>query len=312
MIVVLESIYTIGKFNGRDNMKKASDFDQEVLDLFNLYVHSKINRREFLDRASKYAVGGLTATAILESLQPRYAEAQQVAADDPRIKTQYVIYQSPQGYGAVRGLMAMPANASGNLPAVLVVHENRGLNPYVEDVVRRAAVEGFLALGPDALTSLGGYPGTDDEGRTMQSQLDGDKVFEDFVAGAEYLRAHSQSSGRVGAVGFCFGGGVVNKLAARLPWLGAGAPFYGRQVSAADTAKINAPLQIHYAGLDERINAGWPDYETALKQNNKDYEVYFYENTNHGFHNNTTPRYDEDAAKQAWSRTMEFFKKHLT
>lgn len=293
-------------------MKKASDYDQEVLDLYNLYVHSKINRREFLDRASKYAVGGLTATAILESLQPRYAEAQQIDPDDPRIDTQYVQYQSPQGYGVVRALMAMPANASGNLPAVLVIHENRGLNPYIEDVVRRAAVEGFLAMGPDALTSLGGYPGTDDEGREMQGSLDGDLIFEDFVAGAEYLRSHSQSSGRVGAVGFCFGGGVVNKLAARLPWLGAGAPFYGRQVSAADTANINAPLQIHYAGLDERINAGWPDYETALKENNKDYEVYFYENTNHGFHNNTTPRYDEAAAQLAWSRTMEFFKQHLT
>jgi carboxymethylenebutenolidase len=293
-------------------MKKASDFDQDVLDLFNLYVHSKINRREFLDRASKYAVGGLSAAAILESLQPRYAEAQQVAEDDPRIKTQYVQYQSPQGYGVVRALLAAPANSSGNLPAVLVIHENRGLNPHIEDVTRRAALDGFLALGPDALTSLGGYPGTDDEGREMQGQLDGDKIFEDFVAGAEYLRSHSQSSGRVGAVGFCFGGGVVNKLAARLPWLGAGAPFYGRQVSAADTMKINAPLQIHYAALDERINAGWPDYEVALKQNSKDYEVYFYENTNHGFHNDTTPRYDEGAAKLAWSRTMEFFKKHLT
>ncbi|NIN34232.1 MAG: dienelactone hydrolase family protein [Gammaproteobacteria bacterium] len=293
-------------------MKKASDFDQEVLDLFNLYVHSKITRREFLDRASKYAVGGLTATAILESLQPQYAEAQQIAPDDSRITTQYVEYQSPQGYGTVRGLLAAPANASGDLPAVLVIHENRGLNPYIEDVTRRAAVDGFLALGPDALTSLGGYPGTDDEGREMQRQLDGDKIFEDFVAGAEYLRSHAQSSGRVGAVGFCFGGGVVNRLAARLPWLGAGAPYYGRQVSAADAAKINAPLQIHYASLDERINAGWPDYEVALKQNNKDYEVYFYDNTNHGFHNDTTPRYDEDAAKLAWSRTMEFFKKHLT
>lgn len=293
-------------------MKKASDYDQEVLDLYNLYVHSKINRREFLDRASRFAVGGLTATAILDSLQPRYAEAQQVSPDDPRITTQYVEYDSPDGYGAIRALQAAPANVQGKLPAVLVVHENRGLNPYIEDVTRRAALEGFLALGPDALTPLGGYPGTDDEGREMQSQLDGDKILEDFVAAATYLHTHPRSTGKVGVVGFCFGGGVCNALAARLPWLAASAPFYGRQVSADQVPAINAPLQLHYAGLDDRINAGWPDYEMALKKNGKEYEAYIYEGTNHGFHNNTTPRYDEDAAKLAWSRTIEFFNKNLT
>ena len=293
-------------------MKKASDFDQDILDLYNLYVHSKINRREFLDRASKYAVGGLTASVILESLSPQYAEAQQVASDDPRINSGYIEYSSPNGYGTVRGLEVAPADVSENLPAVLVVHENRGLNPYIEDVTRRAALEGFLALGPDALTSLGGYPGTDDEGREMQRQLDGDKVLEDFVAAAEYLRSHPQSSGKVGVVGFCFGGGVCNALAVRLPWLEASAPFYGRQASAADVPGINAALQLHYAGLDTRINAGWPDYEAALKQHGKEYEAFIYDNTNHGFHNNTTPRYDEAAAKLAWQRTIDFFKSHLS
>ena len=292
-------------------MKKASDYDQDVLDLFNLYVHSKINRREFLDRVTKYAVGGLTATAILASLEPNYAEAQQVPADDSRLKSDYIEYNSPNGYGTVRGLLSAPANVSGKIPAVLVVHENRGLNPYIEDVTRRAALEGFLALGPDALTSLGGYPGTDDEGREMQRKLDSGKILEDFVAAAEFLRSHPQSTGKVGVVGFCFGGGICNSLAVRLPWLAASAPFYGRQPSADDVPKINAALQLHYAGLDERINAGWPDYEAALKQGGKDHQAFIYENTNHGFHNDTTPRYDEAAAKLAWQRTTDFFKKHL-
>jgi carboxymethylenebutenolidase len=292
-------------------MNKASDYDQEVLDLYNLYIHSRINRREFLDRVTKYAVGGLTAVAILESLAPNYAEAQQTSWHDPKLKSGYVTFDSPKGYGAVRGLLSAPADASGKLPAVLVVHENRGLNPHIEDVTRRAALEGFLALGPDALTSLGGYPGNDEEGREMQGKLDGDTIFEDFVVAAEFLRSHPQSNGKVGVVGFCFGGGVCNKLAARLPWLAASAPFYGRQVSADDAATINAALSIHYAGLDTRINAGWPDYEAALKKNGKNYEAFIYENANHGFHNDSTPRYDEAAAKLAWSRTIAFFKANL-
>ena len=292
-------------------MKKASDYDQEVLDLFNLYAHSRINRREFLDRVSKYAVGGLTATAILASLSPQYAEAQQIAPNDSRLKSEYIDIDSPNGNGTVRGLLSAPANTSGKIPAVLVVHENRGLNPYVEDVTRRAAVAGFLALGPDALTSLGGYPGTDDEGREMQRKLDSGKILEDFIASAEFLRSHPQSTGKVGVVGFCFGGGVCNSLAVRLPWLAASAPFYGRQPSADDVPKINAALQLHYAGLDERINAGWPDYEAALKQHGKDHQAFIYENTNHGFHNDTTPRYDEAAAKLAWQRTIDFFNKNL-
>jgi carboxymethylenebutenolidase len=292
-------------------MKKASDYNQEVLDLYNLYVHSRINRREFLDRVTKYAIGGLTATAILESLAPNYAQAQQTSWHDPKLKSEYITFDSPKGYGTVRGLLSVAADATGKLPAVLVVHENRGLNPHIEDVTRRAALEGFLALGPDALTSLGGYPGNDEEGREMQGKLDGGKILEDFVAAAELLRSHPQSNGKVGVVGFCFGGGVCNNLAVRLPWLAASAPFYGRQPSAADVPKINAVIQAHYAGLDTRINGGWPDYEAALKKNGKKHEAFIYENTNHGFHNDSTPRYDEAAAKLAWSRTIDLFKANL-
>lgn len=292
--------------------KKASDYDQEVLDLYNLYVHSKINRREFLNRASKFAVGGMTAMAILESLSPRYALAQQVATDDPRISTEYIEYPSPNGHGTVRGLLSMPANHSGKIPAVVVVHENRGLNPYIEDVTRRLAVEGFLALGPDGLTPAGGYPGNDDEGREMQAKLDAGKLREDFVAAAEYLRSHTHSTGKVGAVGFCYGGGISNMLAARLPWLAAAVPFYGRQVAIEDVPNINAPLLLQYAEHDDNINAGWPAYEAALKQHGKNYTAYVYPGTNHGFHNDTTPRYDEAAAKLAWQRTLEFFKQHLS
>ncbi len=293
-------------------MLKASDFDQEVLDLFNLYIHSKIDRREFLAKVSKYAVGGITALSILESLSPRYAEAQQVAPDDSRLKTEYVEFPTPNGHGTMKGLMAMPAGATGKLPAVLVIHENRGLNPHIEDVTRRIALEGFLALGPDALTTVGGYPGTDDAGRDLQAKMDRDKITEDFVDAAVWLRDHSMSSGKVGAVGFCFGGGVCNTLAVRHDWLAASAPFYGRQAAAEDVPKIKAPLMLHYAALDTGINEGWPAYEAALKANNKDYTAFIYENTNHGFHNDTTPRYDEAAAKLAFQRNIEFFKKHLS
>jgi carboxymethylenebutenolidase len=291
--------------------KKASEFDQGLLDLFDDYVHGGINRREFLDRAKAFAVGGVTAAALLESLSPNYAWAQQVAPDDPRIKAEYIEYDSPQGYGKVKALMARPAEASGKLPGVVVIHENRGLNPYIEDVCRRTAVAGYLALAPDGLTSLGGYPGTDDEGREMQRKLDGGKMLEDFVAAVKYLQGHPDCTGKVGCVGFCYGGGVVNALAVRIPNLAAAVPFYGRQPADEDVPKIQAPLLIHYAGLDERVNAGWPAYEAALKANGKNYTAYVYENCNHGFHNDTTPRYDEAAAKLAWQRTIDFFDAHL-
>jgi len=291
--------------------KKASDYDQEVLDLYNLYVHSKINRREFLNRASKYAVGGMTAVAILESLSPQYALAQQIAPDDSRITTEYIEYPSPAGHGTVRGLLAMPANHSGKIPAVVVVHENRGLNPYIEDVTRRLAVEGFMALGPDGLTPAGGYPGNDDEGREMQAKLDAAKLREDFVAAAEFIRTNAHSTGKVGVVGFCYGGGVSNMLSVRLPWLAAAVPFYGRQAAVEDVPKINAPVMLHFAENDDGVNSGWPAYEAALKQHGKNYTAYVYPGTNHGFHNDTTPRYDEAAAKLAWQRTLEFFKQHL-
>jgi len=291
---------------------KASDFDQGLLDLFDQYVHGGVSRREFLDRAKVFAVGGLTAAGLLETLSPRYALAQQVAPDDSRITAEYIEYDSPQGYGKVKGLLARPANASGKMPGVVVIHENRGLNPYIEDVVRRVAVAGYIGLGPDGLTSLGGYPGTDDAGREMQSKLDGEKLLEDFVAAVRFLQSHDACTGNVGAVGFCYGGGVVNELAVRVPNLAAGVPFYGRQAAVEDVPKINAPLLIHYAGLDERVNAGWADYEAALKANNKQYTMHMYEGANHGFHNDTTPRYDQAAAKLAWQRTLDFFKEHLS
>jgi carboxymethylenebutenolidase len=290
---------------------KASDFPQEVITLFDRYVHGMIDRRGFIDGASKFAVGGVTAVTMFENLRPHYEWARQVLPDDARIRTDYVTYDSPQGYGTVKGLMAWPEAGTAPFPAVLVIHENRGLNPYVEDVVRRFAAAGFLALGPDALTSLGGYPGTDEEGRDMQRSLDGTKVLEDFVAGANFLMKHADSTGKVGAVGFCFGGGVVNRLAVRLPDLAAGAPFYGSQPAAEDVAHVNAPLLIHYAGLDTRINGGWEAYEAALEVNGKTYTMHMYEGTNHGFHNDTTPRYDEVAAKLAQDRTVAFFKRYL-
>jgi len=292
-------------------MKKASDFSPEVLELFDKYVHGGINRRQFLDGASKYAVGGMTAAALLHDLEPAYAEAQKVAPDDPRLRTEYVEYPSPQGAGTIRGLLARPADGDGPWPGVVVVHENRGLNPHIEDVARRVALEGFIALAPDALTPLGGYPGTDEEGRSMQGQRDRDEMFEDFVAAVEWLQDNAQCTGRVGAVGFCYGGGVVNGLAVRITDLGAAVPFYGGQPASEDVAAINAPLQIHYGALDERVNAGWPAYQEALDANGKSYEVFFYEGANHGFNNDTTPRYDEEAADLAWERTIAFFNANL-
>ena len=291
--------------------KKAGDYPQEVLDLFDGYVHGRMNRRDFLDRAAKYAVGGMTAAAMLDSLRPNFAWAQQVAKDDARIRVEYLDYPSPQGSDKMRGYFARPAKAAGKLPGVLVIHENRGLNPYIEDVARRLAVEGYVAFAPDALTPVGGYPGDEDKARELFAKQDGKKRIEDLVAGAGALKARPESSGKIGTVGFCFGGLIVNQLAVRLPDLAASVPFYGVQAPATDVPKIKAPLLIHYAENDERINAGWPAYEAALKANGVKYQTHFYPGTQHGFHNDTTPRYDETAAKLAWSRTLAFFKEQL-
>ncbi|HUC74907.1 MAG TPA: dienelactone hydrolase family protein [Vicinamibacterales bacterium] len=291
--------------------KKASDYPQELLDLFHEYQHGDITRRDFFERARRFAVGGLTVAAIFESLRPNYAWAQQVPKEDARIKTETVTVPSPEGNGSIKGYLARPAKASGKLPVVLVVHENRGLNPYIEDVARRLAVANFIALAPDGLTSVGGYPGDDEKGAAAFRQVNGAKMFEDFAAAAKWLKAYPESSGKIGVVGFCFGGGICNQLAVRMPDLAAAAPFYGRQVSAEDAAKIKAPLLLHYAGNDQGVNQGWPAFETALKANNKTYTAYVYENTQHGFHNDTTPRYDDAAAKLAWQRTLDFFNKYL-
>ncbi|MFT5370019.1 MAG: carboxymethylenebutenolidase [Candidatus Latescibacterota bacterium] len=290
----------------------AKDFDPELLSLYDGYVHGQIDRRGFLNKAAKFAVGGLTAAALLDSLMPNYAFAAQVALDDKRIKTEYTAYPSPKGNEKTKAYLAQPAEAEGKLPGVLVVHENRGLNPYVEDVVRRTAVAGFLALGPDALAPLGGYPGTDDEGRKMQRELDRDKITEDFIAAAQFLKSHPKCSGKVGVVGFCFGGGMANTLAVKIPdVISAAVPFYGRQPAAEDVPKIKAAVLVQNAGLDERVNAGWPAYEEALKEAGIEYTQHNYEGCNHGFHNDTTPRYDEANAKLAWERTIAFFNKHL-
>ncbi len=292
--------------------KTARDFDPRLLEMFDGYVHGAMSKREFLNKATKYAAAGVTGAMILEQLQPNYALAQQVAPDDPSIVTEVIEYPSPDGHGTVKGLMAKPANATGPLPAVLVVHENRGLNPYIEDVVRRTAKAGYLALGPDGLTPLGGYPGNDEQGREMQASLDGAKLMADFFAAFEFLRDHEGSTGKVGAVGFCYGGGVCNALAVAYPDLAASVPFYGRQPNAEDVPAIEAPLMIHYAGLDERINAGWDAYSQALRANQKEFTVHFYPDVNHGFHNDTTPRYDEEAAMLAWERTLAHFAENLT
>ena len=286
--------------------KQPADFDPELLKLFDRYVHGGISRRELLDGAARFAVGGLTAAAIVESLSPNYAWAQQVPKDDRRVQTEYATYPSPQGSGSIRAYLVRPAEARGKLPGVVVVHENRGLNPYIEDVARRLGVAGFLALAPDALTPVGGYPGDDDKGRELQATLDPRKMIEDFVAAAVNLKSHPACTGKVGVVGFCYGGGVANTLAVRLPDLAAAVPFYGIQPPAADVARIKAPLLIHYAAVDERINAGWPAYEAALKAHKVPYTAYTYEGTNHGFHNDTTPRYDRAAATLAWDRTIAF------
>jgi carboxymethylenebutenolidase len=291
--------------------KNASDFDPELLVLFDAYVHGAIDRRGFLHKASKYAVSGVTAAMLLDQLNPRFAEAQQVPRDDKRLKTEYVPFPSPQGNEKTRGYLVRSAAAKGKLPGILVVHENRGLNPHIEDIARRLALDNFVAFAPDALAPLGGYPGDEDAARTLFPKLDQPKTREDFVAAAAFLKGLPDCSGRIGVVGFCWGGSMANTLATRLPDLGASVPFYGGQPVAEDAAKITCPLLLHYAGTDERINAGWPVYETALKASHVSYEAFTYPGTQHGFNNDTTPRYDEAAAKLAWQRTLEFFNKHL-
>jgi len=291
--------------------KRATDFPQALLDLFDHYVHGEISRRQFLDGAAKYAVGGLTAVAIWESLKPNYALAEQVSPDDKRLSTEYTTIPSPQGNGSIRGYCVRPANAKGKSPGVLVLHENRGLNPYIEDVARRLGTANFLALAPDGLTSVGGYPGDDEKGAELFRKVDENKMFEDFVASADWLKSRPECTGKVGVVGFCFGGTMANRLAVRLPDLAAAVPFYGRPPSAEDAAKIKAPLLLHYASLDTRITEQWPAYEEALKANHVRYTAYVYEGANHGFHNDTTPRYAAAAANLAWQRTLDFLNKYL-
>jgi carboxymethylenebutenolidase len=288
----------------------AADFDPEVLKLFDGYVHGRLSRRDFLSRAGRYAAGGTTAATLLAQLSPSFA-APLVAPADARLKTYYLDFPSPQGYGKVHGYLAEPAHAKGKLPAVLVVHENRGLNPHIEDIARRIALEGYVAYAPDALHPLGGYPGDEDKARELFPKLDQAKTRADFVAAAHALAALPQGTGKVGVVGFCYGGGIANYLATQLPDLAAVVPFYGMQPPAADVARIRAPLQIHDAGKDERILAGWPAYEAALKAHHVDYQHFVYPGVEHGFNNDTTPRYDEAAAKLAWARTMAFFKAKL-
>lgn len=292
-------------------MKKASDFDPQILKLFDGYVHGKMTRRQFLDRAAGVAAAGTSAAAILASLSPDYALAQQVDPGDKSISVGYKRYASPKGAGVMKGYYARPAVIQHKLPAVVVIHENRGLNPYIEDVARRLAVAGFIGFAPDALTPLGGYPGNDDDGRSMQRQRDREEMREDFAAAVEFLRSHPDSSGKVGSVGFCYGGGMSMYLAVRFPELAGAVAFYGRHPGAEDAAKIQAPLMIHHGALDERVNAGWPDFEAALKAADREYVQYMYDDANHGFHNDTTPRYDKAAADLAWQRSIEFFEKHL-
>jgi len=290
---------------------KKEDIQQEVFDLYDDYVHSKIERRRFLEKLSLYAVGGLTVPSLLSFMQPNYTDTIQIQSNDPRLNSEFITYNSPKGGGEIKGLLSRQVDSNTKLPGIIVVHENRGLNPYIEDVGRRAAIAGFISLAPDALTPLGGYPGNDDEGREMQKERNRDEMLEDFIAAYEYLKAHQECDGNVGVVGFCFGGWISNMMAVRVLDLKASVPFYGGQPSEDEVASIHAPLLLHYAALDTRVNSGWPAYEEALKENNKEYKAYIYPDVNHGFHNDTTPRFDKEAATLAWQRTIDFFKKKL-
>lgn len=289
----------------------AKDFPQELLDYYDYYAHGKITKREFLNLAARYAAGGVTALALFNMLKPNYALAEQVKFTDPDILPEYIHYPSPNGHGEVRGYLVKPAKTTGKVPAVVVVHENRGLNPYIEDVARRVAKAGYIALAPDGLSSVGGYPGNDEEGKVLQQKVDPTKLMNDFFAAVEFMKKHPDATGKVGITGFCYGGGVSNAAAVAYPELECAVPFYGRQPAAVDVPKINAPLLLHYAELDKNINEGWPAYEAALKANNKVYEAYIYPGVNHGFHNDSTPRYDEPAAELAWKRTLGWFEKYL-
>lgn len=289
---------------------KKEDIEQEVFDLYDDYAHNKLQRREFIERLSLYAVGGITVASLMSFLMPNYKDTMLVSAIDPRLDSGYINYESPKGGGTIKGLLSKPVNAKGKLPGIVVVHENRGLNPYIEDTARMAALEGFITLAPDALTPLGGYPGNDDKGREMQRERDRNEMLEDFIAAYEYLKTHEDCSGKIGVVGFCFGGWISNMMAVKVPGLSAAVPFYGGQPKE-DIDKINAPLMLQFAGFDKRVNEGWPAYEEALKANNKEYVAYSYPDVNHGFHNTTTPRYDKEAAELAWKRTIVFFNKNL-
>ncbi len=289
---------------------KKEDIKQEVFDLYDDYAHNKLDRRQFIEKLSLYAVGGITVTSLLGFISPNYLDNLVTQANDPRIDSDFINYDSPKGGGTIKGLLSKPKKAK-KYPGVIVVHENRGLNPYIEDVGRRTAVAGFISLAPDALSPLGGYPGNDDEGREMQRKRGKNEMLEDFIAAYNYLKNHKNCDGNIGVVGFCFGGWISNMMAVRIPTLKAAVPFYGRQPSAEDASQIKAPLLLQFAELDKRVNAGWPNYETALKANNIEYTAHFYPGVNHGFHNNSTPRYDEPAATLAWERTIKFFKKNL-
>ncbi len=291
---------------------RKEDVKQEVFDLYDDYAHNRIDRRQFMENLSAYAVGGITITSLLSFVMPNYQDRIQVPANDPRLKTETVEYNSPKGGGTIIGQLSRPVNNTGKLPGIVVVHENRGLNPHIADVGRRAALAGFISISPDALTPLGGYPGNDDDGRALQRERDRDEMLEDFIAAFEYLKSHPECDGNIGVVGFCFGGWISNMMAVRIPDLGAAVPFYGGQPSADMVPNINAPLLIHYAGLDERVNAGWPDYKKALEENKKQFTVYIYPDVNHGFHNDTTGRFDADSARLAWERTVAFFKENLS
>ncbi|MEO2052105.1 MAG: dienelactone hydrolase family protein [Allomuricauda sp.] len=294
-------------------MKKLTkaDIKQEVFDLYDDYAHNKLQRREFMEKLGLYAVGGITVASLMSFLMPNYVDTMLVDKNDPNLDSGYITYNSPKGAGEMKALLSKPKNAEGKLPGIVVVHENRGLNPYIEDTARRAALEGFITIAPDALTPFGGYPGSDDEGRTMQRERDRNEMLEDFIAAFEYLKAHEGCTGKIGVVGFCFGGWISNMMAVKVPDLAAAVPFYGGQPTE-DIDKINAPLMLQFAGLDERVNAGWPAYEEALKKYGKEYSAFMYPDVNHGFHNTTTPRYDKDAAELAWQRSMDFFKEKLS
>jgi len=290
---------------------KKEDIKQEVFDLYDDYAHNKFDRRQFMERLSVYAIGGITISSLMSFMMPNYKDNLTIAKNDPRLSSEFITYSSPKGGGEIKGLLSKPSDAKEKLPGVVVVHENRGLNPYIEDVGRRVALENFISLAPDALSPLGGYPGNDDDGRTLQKQRDPKEMLEDFIAAYNYLKSHKDCNGKIGVVGFCFGGWISNMMAVKIPDLKAAVPYYGRQPAKEDVVKIKAPLMLQYAELDKRVNAGWPEYEKTLKENNIPYTAYFYPGVNHGFHNNTTPRYDKPAADLSWSRSIDFFKENL-